>query len=96
MARLTKSDIERKLLTGMAVAWDDGSKKKPQLLLSDPKARSLFQFLLKSSVRSPAELPDTFIKGLTRCLRVRSRSGVFSFRECSTGRRCLHLEVACN
>jgi SOS-response transcriptional repressor LexA len=65
MARLTKSDIERKLLTGMAVAWDDGSKKKPQLLLSDPKARSLFQFLLKSSVRSPAELPDTFIKGLT-------------------------------
>jgi hypothetical protein len=64
MARLTKLDLERKLLTGMAVSWDDGSKKKPQLLLSDPKARSLFQFLLKSSVRSPVELPDTFIKGL--------------------------------
>jgi hypothetical protein len=64
MARLTKSDIERKLLTGMVVSWDDGSKKKPQLLLGDQKARCLFEFLRKSSVRSPVELPDTFVKGL--------------------------------
>ena len=64
MARLTKSDIERKLLTGMAVTWDDGTKKRPQLLLSDPKARSLFEFLLKSEVWSPTELPDAFVKGL--------------------------------
>jgi hypothetical protein len=64
MARLTKSDIERKLLTGMAVSWNDGSKKKPQLLLSDPRARGLFQYLLKSTVRNPLELPDLFIKGL--------------------------------
>ena len=64
MARLTKSDIERKLLVGMAVSWDDGSKKKPQLLLSDPKARRLFQYLLKSPVRNPVELSDTFINGL--------------------------------
>lgn len=64
MGRLTKSDIERKLLTGMAVTWDDGSKKRPQILLSNRKARSLFQFLLKGSVRNPADLPDTFTKGL--------------------------------
>lgn len=65
MARLTKLDIERKLLTGIAVAWDDGSNNSPQLLLSDPKARSLFHFILKNSVRSPVELPNTFINGLT-------------------------------
>ena len=64
MGRLTKTDIERVLLTGMPVSWDDGNKKKPQLLLGEPKARSLFQFLLKSSVRSPVELPDVFIQGL--------------------------------
>jgi hypothetical protein len=64
MGRLTKTDIERMLLTGMPVSWDDGNKKKPQLLLGEPKARSLFQFLLKSSVRSPVELPDVFIQGL--------------------------------
>lgn len=64
MARLTKSDIERKLLTGMPVTWSDGSKKTPQLLLSSPKARSLFQFLLTSPVRNPVGLPDTFIAGL--------------------------------
>lgn len=64
MARLTKSDIERKLLTGMAVSWNDGSKKKPQLLLSDPRARGLFQYLLKNAVRNPLGLPDLFIKGL--------------------------------
>jgi hypothetical protein len=51
-------------LTGLAVSWNDGSKKNPQLLLSNPKARSLFQFLLKSSVRNPVDLPDLFIKGL--------------------------------
>jgi SOS-response transcriptional repressor LexA len=64
MARLTKSDIERKLLTGLSVSWDDVSRKRSQLLLSDPKARALFQFLLKSSVRNPVDLPDSFIKGL--------------------------------
>lgn len=64
MGRLTKSDIERKLLTGMAVSWNDGSKKRPQLLLSNHKARGLFQFLLKSPVRNPVDLPDLFIKGL--------------------------------
>ena len=64
MARLTKSDIERKLLTGMPVSWADGSKKRPQLLLSDPKARCLFRFLLDSPVRNPVGLSDLFIAGL--------------------------------
>ena len=64
MARLTKSDIERKLLAGLAVSWNDGSRKRPQLLLSDPRARALLQSLLKSTVRDPVSLPDSFIKGL--------------------------------
>jgi len=64
MARLTRLDIERKLLTGMAVSWDDGTRKKPQLLLSDAKARGLFQFILNSSVRNPVDLPETFVRGL--------------------------------
>ena len=64
MARLTKSDLEKKLLTGMVISWDDASKKQFQLFLSDPKARSLFDFLLKSSVRTPVQLPDAFITGL--------------------------------
>jgi energy-coupling factor transporter ATP-binding protein EcfA2 len=62
VARLTKTDLERKLLTGMSVSWDDGSKRK--LLLSDPKARGLFKFLLVSSVRNPVGLPEAFIQGL--------------------------------
>jgi hypothetical protein len=64
MGQLTRSDIERKLLTGMPVSWNDGNKKKSQLLLSDPKARSLFKFLLTTSVRSPVGLTDAFIKSL--------------------------------
>jgi energy-coupling factor transporter ATP-binding protein EcfA2 len=64
LARLTRTDIERKLLTGMAVSWDDLSKKNPQLLLSDPRARSLFKFLLTNPVRNPTGLSDAFIAGL--------------------------------
>lgn len=64
MARLTKSDIEQKLLAGLPVVWSDGSKKPPQMLLGDPKARSLFEFLLSSPVRNPTGLPDAFIDGL--------------------------------
>ncbi|WP_213803132.1 AAA family ATPase [Granulicella sp. dw_53] len=64
MARLTKSDIERKLSTGSPVSWNDGGKKTVQLLLGSPKARSLFQFILTSSVRNPTSLPDGFIAGL--------------------------------
>lgn len=64
MARLTKSDIERKLLAGMPVTWNDSNKKPVQLLLGLAKARSLFQFLLTSKVRTPTALPESFIRGL--------------------------------
>jgi AAA domain len=64
MARLTKSDIEQKLLSGLFIVWSDGSKKPAQMLLGNPKARSLFEFLLSSPVRNPTGLPDNFINGL--------------------------------
>ncbi len=48
MARLTKSDIERKLLTGASVAWKDASGKTSQLVLADPNERRLFALLLRT------------------------------------------------
>ena len=65
MARLTKSDIERKLLTGAGVAWQDANKKSSQLVLADPKKRRLFAFLLRTKVREPTGLSDDFIDGLS-------------------------------
>lgn len=66
MARLTKSDIERKLLTGATVAWQDANKKSSQLVLDDSKKRRLFAFLLSSKVREAAGLSDDFVAGLAR------------------------------
>jgi SOS-response transcriptional repressor LexA/energy-coupling factor transporter ATP-binding protein EcfA2 len=65
MARLTKSDIERKLLTGASVAWQDASKKNCQLALGNPKERRLFAFLAGSKVREPTGLSQDFIDGLS-------------------------------
>jgi hypothetical protein len=65
MARLTKFDIERKLLTGASVAWQDANKKNCQLVLGDPKARRLFAFLLGTKVRESTELSVKFIDGLS-------------------------------
>ena len=64
MPRLTKSDIERKLLTGVGVAWQDANKKSSPLVLDDPKKRRLFDFLLTSKVRDATGLPHDFIVGL--------------------------------
>ncbi len=64
MARLTKSDIERNLLAGVGVAWQDANKKSSQLVLDDAKKRRLFAFLLGSKVRDAAGLPDDFVTGL--------------------------------
>jgi AAA domain len=64
MARLTKLDIERKLLSGAGVAWQDANKKSSQLVLDDAKRRRLFAFLLKSTVRESTALPDDFVAGL--------------------------------
>ena len=65
MARLTKFDIERKLLFGKAVEWHDIKGKKTQFVLSDAKARRLFAFLLKTKVRQPTGLEQTFINDLS-------------------------------
>ena len=65
MARLTKLDIERKLLSGVGVTWHDANKKSSQLVLDDAKKRRLFAFLLESKVREPTNLPDDFVTGLS-------------------------------
>ncbi len=65
MARLTKLDIERKLLMGAGVAWQDANKKRSQLVLDDAKKRRLFTFLLKNKVRESTGLPGDFIAGLS-------------------------------
>ena len=64
MARLTKSDIERRLLTEVSIAWQDANKKKPSLVLDDPKERRLFAFLLSTKVREPTGLSQDFIDDL--------------------------------
>ncbi len=64
MARLTKSDIERKLLTGTAVTWHDASGNDRTLILGDSKERRLLDFLLKTKVREPTGLADDFVAGL--------------------------------
>jgi len=64
MARLTKSEIERQLLSGGQLTWIDTAKKGGQAQLSDAKQRRLFRFLLSSRVRQPTGLPEEFIKGL--------------------------------
>lgn len=66
MARLTKSDIERKLLAGAGVGWQDASKKASQLVLDDAKKRRLFAFLLSSKVRDATGLSGDFIGGLSK------------------------------
>ena len=65
MARITKADIEQRLLSGASVKWRDANNKDFELVLSDPKERRLFAFLLSSTVRTPKELPDDFISGLS-------------------------------
>ncbi len=64
MARLTKSDIERQLLSEVKVTWLDSNKKSAQLQLADPKQRRLFTFLLTTRVREPTGLSPEFIDGL--------------------------------
>ncbi len=65
MERLTKSEIERRLLAGLPIGWKDANGKDCQLLLGDPKERRLFAFLLKTMDREPTGLSQTFIEGLS-------------------------------
>ncbi|WP_158704537.1 AAA family ATPase [Rhizobium sp. NXC24] len=64
MSRLTKLEIERRLLSGLSLSWKDSAGKSNSIKLETPAARRLFQFLLRSDVRSPTELPNVFIDGL--------------------------------
>lgn len=64
MTRLTKSEIERLLLSGSVVPWKDARGKDQRLDLTDAKQRRLFAYLLTSNVRQPKDLPQAFVDGL--------------------------------
>lgn len=64
MARLTKSEIEDRLIEGKELEWRDAARKKQKVGLKSAKARRLFSFLLSSATRKPTELPADFIQGL--------------------------------
>ncbi len=63
MRRLTKADIEQRLLSGASVKWRDANNKDFELVLSDPKKRRLLAILLSSTVRTPTGLSDDFVRG---------------------------------
>ena len=65
MTRLTRSEIERLLLSGNDVGWQDAGGKKQRLTLADAKQRRLFAFLLSSNIRQPTDLPNAFVTGLS-------------------------------
>jgi energy-coupling factor transporter ATP-binding protein EcfA2 len=64
MARLTKADIERGLVTGKPVTWQESNNKSNSIQLDSAKQRRLFAFLLKSKVREVKGLPPDFVDGL--------------------------------
>ena len=66
MTRLTKSEIERLLLSGSDVRWQDTNGKDQRLALADAKGRRLLAYLLTSEVRQPTRLPPAFVSGLSR------------------------------
>ena len=65
MKRLTKSDIERILLSGKDLAWQDPNGRNQRLVLPNANQRRLLAFLLKSEVRQPKWLPKAFVTGLS-------------------------------
>lgn len=65
MKRLTKSDIERILLSGKDLAWQDPNGRNQSLVLPKADQRRLLAFLLKSDVREPKWLPTEFVTGLS-------------------------------
>src|SRR5882672_844569 len=62
--RLTKSDIERALITGAAVRWTDAGGKPASVQLATAKQRRLFFYLLNSKIRDVKGLPQSFVDGL--------------------------------
>ncbi len=69
MHRLTKSDIERTLLSGGSVNWTEPNGRNARLTLSDSRQRRLFAFLGATRVRIPTNLPEEFIAGLLAAYR---------------------------
>ena len=64
MPRLTKSDIEKALLTGMSVPWTEANGKSASIQLTSASQRRLFAYLLSSTIREVKSLSQTFIDGL--------------------------------
>jgi AAA domain len=62
--RLTKSDIEKALLSGATVPWTDAGGKPASIQLAKASQRRLFVYLLKSKIRDVKGLPQAFIDGL--------------------------------
>ena len=67
--RLTKLELQHRLLGGKRITWRDPSGNSRFLELSDAKQRRLFEFLLASSVRKPTGLPEEFVSGLSETFR---------------------------
>tara|TARA_R110000868_G_scaffold394009_1_gene665188 strand:- start:323 stop:4255 length:3933 start_codon:yes stop_codon:yes gene_type:complete len=64
LGRLTKAEIESKLLAGDKLTWKDSAKKSQTMVLGEPSERRLFAYLLSSDVRSPTQLPTSFVADL--------------------------------
>ena len=64
MPHLSKAEIERRLLAGIAVQWTDAGGKSLDMFLGTARERRLFHFVLNSSVREATALPSAFTLGL--------------------------------
>ena len=64
MPRLTKSDIERALLSGTTVPWTEANGKSASIQLSTARQRRLLAYLLSSTIRDVKGLPQAFIDGI--------------------------------
>src|SRR4051812_32705100 len=64
MTRLTKSEIEQRLLSGEKIEWKEATGKMASVALDSAKQRRLLKFLLTSRVREVKGIPDDFVKGL--------------------------------
>ena len=64
MPRLTKSDIQKALLTGAAVPSMDAGGKPATIQLATAGQRRLFAYLVNSKIRDVKGLPQAFVDGL--------------------------------
>ena len=63
MTRRTRNEIERTLLDGVKLAWQDGTNRR-SIALDSSLARRLCAYLLTSGVRDAKGIPSTFLTGL--------------------------------